>query len=57
VTEREFQSIVDYATDLMPKSTRHRFEGRGVRIQFLSDDEGIIEIRYIRKPSERLEDL
>lgn len=57
MTEREFESIVDYASDLFPKTTKQRFEGRGVRIQFFSDDQGIIEIRWICKPPEQFSEI
>lgn len=57
MTERDFENIADFAQDQLAKSTKHRFEGRGIKIHFFSDDHGIVEIRYYKKPIPTLEDL
>ena len=49
MNERDFDHIVNFAQDQLPLANMHRVEASGLRLLFLSDPYGVIEIRFTRK--------
>lgn len=49
MTERDFEHIVGMAEDWLKDPIKHRYQASTMRIVFLSDDEGVVEIRWTRK--------